>query len=163
MSEKTPAETLAGLITDIRMAMLTTAAPDGSLRSRPMATQRRPFDGTLWFFTGVDTAKADEISLDQHVNLAYADPKRNRYVSVEGAARIVRDRSMMERMWEDDYKAWFPNGLDDPQLALLAVRVRRAEYWDGAGSGVRQLKGFIQEHVLGESKPDPKHGHVTME
>jgi hypothetical protein len=40
-------EKLAELIKDIEYAMLTTAMPDGSLRSRPMATQKAPFDGTL--------------------------------------------------------------------------------------------------------------------
>jgi general stress protein 26 len=44
-------EKLAKLIKGIKFAMLTTALPDGSLRSRPMATQNTAFDGTLWFFT----------------------------------------------------------------------------------------------------------------
>ncbi len=42
---------LASMIRAIKVAMLTTVNPDGSLRSRPMATQEAPFDGTLWFFT----------------------------------------------------------------------------------------------------------------
>ena len=42
---------LAKMIEDIDFAMLTTVQPDGTLRSRPMSTQRAEFDGTLWFFT----------------------------------------------------------------------------------------------------------------
>lgn len=41
---------LGELITDIKFAMLTTVEQDGSLRSRPMATQQVEFDGDLWFF-----------------------------------------------------------------------------------------------------------------
>ena len=36
---------LAELIKDIKIAMLTTLEADGRLRSRPMATQNKPFDG----------------------------------------------------------------------------------------------------------------------
>jgi len=48
---------LAGLIEGIKVAMLTTAAEDGTLRSRPMVTQPAEFDGTLWFFTRADTPR----------------------------------------------------------------------------------------------------------
>ena len=40
---------LRKLMKDIRTAMLTTTARDGSLRSRPMTTSEVEFDGTLWF------------------------------------------------------------------------------------------------------------------
>src|SRR5689334_858328 len=52
---------LGELIKDIKFAMLTTVEPDGSLHSRPMATQEVEFDGDLWFFTGASTAKVDEV------------------------------------------------------------------------------------------------------
>ena len=45
---------LGELIKDIRIAMLTTVDEDGSLRSRPMATQDAEFDGVLWFMVGAD-------------------------------------------------------------------------------------------------------------
>jgi len=38
---------VAGLIKDIDIAMMTTEAEDGLLHSRPMATQKTEFDGTL--------------------------------------------------------------------------------------------------------------------
>ena len=48
---------LAGMIREIDFAMLTTAEADGTLRSRPMSTQRREFDGDLWFFTRASAPK----------------------------------------------------------------------------------------------------------
>ena len=45
-------EKVRDLIKGIKIAMLTTVNPtDGSLHSRPMATQEAEFDGDLWFFT----------------------------------------------------------------------------------------------------------------
>ena len=39
---------LAELIKDVRIAMMTTAAPDGSFDTRPMATQKTEFDGSVY-------------------------------------------------------------------------------------------------------------------
>lgn len=141
---------LRELIKDIRFAMLTTAEEDGTLRSRPMATQQTEFDGDLWFFTSADTAKVDEIKQDRHVNVSYADPEKQKYVSVSGKAELVRDREKIEELWNPILKAWFPEGLDDPNLALLKVNVEQAEYWNSPSSAVVRLVGFAKALVTGE-------------
>jgi general stress protein 26 len=142
---------LAELIQDIDFAMFTTACSDGSLRSRPMSTQKTPFDGTLWFFTGFDSAKVHEIEDDQHVNLSYADPKGQTYVSVSGRARISRDRAKIHELWEPTHKAWFPEGEDDPNIALIQVEVEAAEYWDSPVSTVVHIFGFAKALATGQS------------
>ena len=147
-------EKLGKLIKGIKFAMLTTAMPDGTLRSRPMATQQVEFDGVLWFFTQYNSGKVDEIRNDQHVNVSYADPSDNRYVSVSGRAMIVRDRKKSEELWTELHRAWFPKGLDDPNLALLRVDVHDAEYWDGPSSKVVQLAGFVKAMVTGKPAND---------
>jgi general stress protein 26 len=153
---------LASLIKHIRFAMLTTVCPDGALRSRPMATQRDEFDGVLWFFTDRDSAKVHEIEDDQHVNISYADPDRNNYVSVSGRASLVRDRTIMKELWNPFYKAWFPKGLDDPKLALLRVAVEQAEYWDSPNSKLVQLAGFLKAVATGKPAKGGKNEKVTL-
>lgn len=145
---------LAKLIKGIQMAMLTTATPDGALRSRPMATQQTDFDGALWLFTQADSGKVDEIRADQRVNVSYADPSDNCYVSVSGTAAIVRDRAKAKSLWTELHRAWFPKGLDDPNLALLRIDVNDAEYWDGPSSKVVQLAGFVKAMVTGKPATD---------
>ena len=127
---KDPIKKLRKLIKDIRVAMLTTSAADGSLRSRPMATQDADFDGELWFFTRYHSPKSEEIQENQKVNISYASPKDERFVSVSGTATLVRDPAKVKELWRGEYKAWFPEGKKDPELALLKIRVDRAEYWD---------------------------------
>jgi len=99
---------LKELIQGIKFAMLTTAEADGTVRSRPMATQEVEFDGDLWFFTYADAPKVEEVQHNQHVNVSYAAPDRNCYVSVSGTAQLVRDRSKIAELWQPKYKAWFP-------------------------------------------------------
>ena len=143
-------ETLRELIKDIRFAMLTTVDEDGSLRSRPMATQSAEFDGELWFFTEASSPKAGEVERDHRVNVSYAAPDDNRYVSVSGTARMVRDRAKAKELWKPALKAWFPEGVDDPNLALLCVQVEKAEYWDSPSSKMIQLAGFLKAVVTGQ-------------
>ncbi len=155
---------LADLINDIEFAMLTTVEPDGSLRSRPMATQKIEFDGNLWFFTDADSAKAHEVAREQHVNVSYAKPDDQKYVSVSGVAQLVNDPAKAKELWNPIYKAWFPNGLDDPRLALLRVQVQKAEYWDTPSGKLVQLFGFAKALATGERyhADEDEHGVVHL-
>lgn len=141
---------LGELIEEIKIAMLTTVDEDGTLRSRPMGTQQVEFDGALWFFTGADSAKVYEVRQEQQVNVSYADAKQQRYVSVSGLAQLVRDQQKMKELWNPIFKAWFPDGLDDPNLALLKVHVTKAEYWESANGVVVQLVGFAKALLTGQ-------------
>jgi general stress protein 26 len=121
------------LIEDIEFAMLTTICPDGTLHSRPMATMKTGFDGTLWFFTKASSHKVDEVRGDRHVNVAYAAPDDNAWVSLVGTASLSRDAAKMKELWTPHLEAYFPEGLDDPDIALLEVEVSKGEYWEGPG------------------------------
>lgn len=144
------ARKLSSLIKDIGVAMLTTVAPDGSLRSRPMATQGGIEHGELWFFTADDSGKVAEIESEHEVNLAYAEPKEQRYVSISGRAALVRDAERARRMWSPEVKAWFPGGPEDPRLALLRVRVHAAEYWDAPGGRMASLYALAKAKLTGQ-------------
>ncbi len=152
---------LNNLIKDVEIAMLTTM--DGyTLRSRPMQTQEAEFDGSLWFFTSTDTHKTDEIEKDNRVNVAYASPADNTYVSVSGTASLVKDKEKIEELWNPILKAWFPKGLEDPTLILLKVSVEQAEYWDSSSSTVVQVVGFVKALVTGERADGGDHGKVNL-
>lgn len=150
MTREQQIEKLGELIKDVRIAMLTTVLPDGSLRSRPMATQNEKFDGTLWFFTSDESGKVHEIEDDQHVNVAFADAESQTYISISGKARLSRDRAKIEALWNPFVQAWFPKGKDDPDLALLQIEVASAEYWDAPSSKMVNLLGMAKAVVTGK-------------
>jgi general stress protein 26 len=149
-SKKEAIAKLKELTEDIDFCMLTTI-DGGHLRSRPMSTQQAETDGTLWFFTSDKTHKVDEIEKDGRVNVAYSDPGSDRYVSVSGKAKISRDRAKMEELWSDVLKAWFPDGLDQPDLCLLKVDVDQAEYWDTPSGKIVQFFGFVKAMATGQA------------
>jgi general stress protein 26 len=154
-------EKVRELIKEIDFAMLTTIN-GGHLRSRPMSTQDVEFDGDLWFFTSDKTHKVDEIEADNRVNVAYSSPDDNHYVSVSGRASVVKDRGKIEELWNPIYKAWFPEGLDDPTLCLLKISVEEAEYWDSPNSKLVQIAGFVKALVTGQSADGGEYGRVNF-
>ena len=159
---ESPTEKLGALIKDIKFAMLTTVDDDGTLRSRPMATQNGTFDGELWFFTRASSPKVHEIEHEQHVNVSYAQPDDQTYVSVSGKARLVRDAKKNEELWTPAMKAWFPNGPDDPETALLNITVEKAEYWESASSTVVHVIGFVKAVVTGKPYHAGENEKLTM-
>jgi general stress protein 26 len=67
--------------------------------------------------------------------------------------RVVRDKQKMKELWSPVVKAYFPNGLDDPNLALLRVKMSQAEYWDAPGGRMVQLFGAVKAMVTGKRAP----------
>jgi general stress protein 26 len=153
---------LGELIKDIKFAMFTTVDEEGVLRSRPMTTQLMEFDGDLWFFTYVDTAKVDDVRQYQQVNVSYAEPDDQRYVSVIGSAEVVDDRDKMEELWNPAYKAFFPDGLSDPRLRLIKVTVSEAEYWDSPNK-VASAIGFVKSLVTGDPSSMGENKKIELE
>ena len=123
------------LIEDIEVAMMTTRRRDGSLVSRPMATQRRADGAHFWFVGQESTSRLAEIVADPNVNLAYYKDRTREWVSVSGVARVVRDRAKIRELYEPTWKVWFPNeggvrdgGPEDPRIVLIAVEARSAHF-----------------------------------
>ena len=147
---------LRDLIKDIDTAMLTTSTPEG-LISRPMMTQEVEFDGDLWFFTMKDTDKYREILHDSEVNVAYAGKS---YVSVSGKVEVVEDINKKSEYWNKAYEKMLDTTVDDPNLVLLKVNVRSAEYWE-TGSMTKNAVNLFKK-MTGSDEKDPSDMNKTI-
>ena len=161
VSETNDTAKLWDMIKSIEIAMMVTE-DGGTLRSRPMAVSQKEFDGTLWFFTRVSSHKVTEIESEHQVNLAYANPSKQNYVSVSGKAALVRNKADIDAHWSEALKTWFPKGKDDPEIALLRVTVAQAEYWDAPSSAMLHAYGYVKAVLTGESPNLGGHGTVTL-
>jgi len=147
-------EKLRELVKDIDFCMLTTVDEGGDLHSRPMSSNGDiDEDGDIWFFTNASSLKVSEISKLPKVNVSFADPDNQRYISVSGTAQLVRDRAKIDELWRPEFKMWFPEGKDDPEVALLRVNLEKAEYWDSPSSTIGYALSFVSSLVTGK-EPD---------
>jgi general stress protein 26 len=148
-------------IRPIKFAMLTCRDASGDLTSRPMTTIQDDFAGALWFFTSKSAPVIAAHDRDGAVNLAYAEPKDDLYVSLAGTASIDLDRERRASLWNVMVKAWFPGGIDDPDLVLLRVDVHTAEYWDVKESKAVQMFKLTRAILAGE-RPQKLGEHSTL-
>ncbi|SDK33400.1 General stress protein 26 [Catalinimonas alkaloidigena] len=156
-------EKLKEKIEEIKVAMMVTVEPNGALRSRPMATRLLDAEGNLWFFTNEFSGKVNEIMNDHDVNLSYSHPDKQKYVSISGKANLIVDKEKMKQLWNPILKAWFPDGLEDPNLALLKVRIIHGEYWDDTASKVSQFVKIAKSIVTGGTYDSGDHGKVSLD
>ncbi len=155
-------DTLKRHLHGMRFAMLTTLSEDGRLHSRPMTIQELAADGKLWFFTNLDSEKVIEAQHKPWVNLAYTNEGSSLYVSVSGRAQLVKDREKIKELWNPMVAAYFPNGVDDPQLALLSVDVDDAEVWESPSAAPVRLFNMVKAIVTGKVDDQGHHEHLEV-
>lgn len=153
------------MIQGMRFGMLTTRHENGHLHSRPMTTQNRKsdMDDQLWFFMSRSSEPFADIQREPQVNVGYANTSSDSYVSVSGVAEVVDDAQLRHALWNTPTEAWFPNGPDDPDVALVRVRITHAEYWDVHDSKLTQVLKMVRSAAGGQPPQDMgDHGHVRM-
>ena len=164
-TEITEAEKLAhlrSLIKNVETVMFTTLDAQGQMRCRPMTPMEMDVNNKLWFFTNESSTKIDEIQANPIANIAYSHPDENTYVSIKAKVTMVNDKNKIEELWSPILKAWFPKGMEDPNLALLECSVLEAEYWDSSSSRMVQLFTMLKAAITGQQYDEGKHATLKL-
>lgn len=141
--------TVAELLKDQRLSMLTTVAPDGTLISRPMALQEAEFDGDLWFFAERTSRKVAHVATSPQVNVTVGSG--GSWVSLTGRASLVTDDARKKELWSAGVAAWFGDaGPEDDGVVLIKVYGDSAEYWSSAGGRLSTAISFAKSKLTGE-------------
>ena len=130
---------------DIDFAVLSTRTEGGSVAGRPMSNNRDvEFDGDSYFFTCDDARMVADIRRDPNVGLAYQSKSgmlgmKPFFLTLEGRASLIQDKSKFAEHWTKDLDAWFKDGIDTPGLTMIRVEAERLHYWDGYEEGELEL------------------------
>ena len=152
MNDQDSRKDLWSLVREIPYCMLTTRDGD-LLRSRPMATAADENRQEFLFLTRASSHKADEIGRRTQVNLSFADPEKDLFISVSGEGRLGQDQAIAHELWNRYAEAYFPEGPDGPDVAILHVIPRQAEYWIG-GRPQQVEEAELQSAIATHSMPD---------
>jgi general stress protein 26 len=153
---------IAELIKGIRICMMSTLDDRGQIHSRPMAMQDEAYNGTLWFLTRATSEKIGDIQNRQEVTLDYADPGNSKYITLRGTAKVVNDRGKIKELWSPLYKAWFPEGENDPEITVLRIDVAEGDFWDANTSKVVMGIRYVAAAVTGGKVSVGQSGHVEV-
>ncbi len=147
---------------DIQFCMFCTIGYNGTISSRPMTTNEVDEDGNIWFFTNKLSEVSIEADQKNDVCLAYSCPSKNDYLSVTGVASIVLDKAKIKELWKSAYKVWFPEGTNDPELALIRVTPTNAEYWDSSANKMVILFSMVKAALTGTQYKEGEHGKLKL-
>ncbi|MEX2631163.1 MAG: pyridoxamine 5'-phosphate oxidase family protein [Tistlia sp.] len=136
-SETAARDKLWHLVEEIGTGMLVTE-DEGLLRGRPMTVTARPELNELHMLTRRSSHKAKELAEEAHASMVFADREKGEYVSLSGAARISQDREEIRALWGPYADAWFDEGPEGDDVAMVRFRALRAEYWDTTTSVLKQ-------------------------
>ena len=64
----------------------------------------------------------------------------NKFATVFGQASILRDQALIDDVWSEAWKVWFPGGKTDPDICLILVAAIEGEYWDSSGVQGTQVR-----------------------
>jgi len=156
-------EKLIEMIKDVRICMLITNEKNAeNLSGRPMSISKIDNDGTMWFFTKESSYKVDEIQESKKVSIAITNESSNNYLMINGTATLVNDKTKMAALWNSIMKAWFPLGLDDPDMALIKVVPNEVNYWDSSSSKMVVLFNMLKAIVTGKEYDEGEHGKISL-
>ena len=153
---------LHDVVNDFDVAMLVTHTAN-TIHARPMSIARLDEGLGAYLVTDVNSIKIDEISANPNAVLTFQSSKQ--FASVRGMLTVTSDRQLIDQMWKEAWKVWFPGGKSDPNIALLKFTAHDGEYWDNAGmQGIKYVYDAAKAYLTGDTikTDEEQHAKVTL-
>jgi len=105
---------------------------------------------TIFFFVG----KTNRAAKGGPAMMQFVSKGHDFFACLSGTAKLDNDPAMIDKLWNKQAEAWFPEGKQDPNLGLLRFDVGTAEMWEADISLSGKLKmlfgGTIKSDEMGE-------------
>jgi general stress protein 26 len=151
------------MVKDSKVCMLITNEKSAeNLSGRPMSISKIDEDGTMWFFTRASSYKVEEIEESKKVSIAITNESSQNYLMINGSGNLVSDKVKMKELWSSILKAWFPLGLNDPDIILIKVTPKEVNYWDSSSSTMVVLFNMLKAIATGKEYEEGEHGKINL-
>jgi general stress protein 26 len=150
------------LLKNFDVAMLVTHQAQ-AMHARPMAIARLDKDMDVYLLTDAGSVKVHEIDKNPHALLTFQSS--GQFASVKGEVVVTHDKALLETMWKEAWKVWFPLGKTDPNIAILKFTAHEGEFWNNAGmQGLKYAYGAVKAYIAGErpNTDSAQHNKITL-
>jgi general stress protein 26 len=144
-----------------RVGFLGTCEHGSPVRFDPMALQDVDALGVVWFLSARSSEKNRRIARDSRVHLLISNPADSEYLSLTGSASISDSLALREQCWSPLAKMWFPGGVNDPELTVIAMHIEDGHYWDTPHGKAFPWLMIAVEAVTGRTADAGVEGRVT--
>ena len=148
------------LLDEFDVAMLVTHS-NTKIHARPMVVARLEQEMCTYLVTELNSVKVDEISANPQALLSFQSTRQ--FASLSGELELVKDRTLVELMWKEIWKVWFPKGKSDPNFAVLKFVPSEGEFWDNVGMlGLKYVYNAAKAYVAGQTPEVNKDQHAKV-
>lgn len=117
---------------------------EGGGHSEPLTAQLDDdLVDTLFFFV----AKDNRLVRGGAAMVQFVSKGHDYFACLAGEIRLDDDPAMIDKLWSKPVEAWFPQGKDDPNLALLRFDIRDAELWEADMSLLGKVKLLLGRRI----------------
>src|SRR5690606_23650979 len=103
--------------------------------------------------------KVDELKNHPYAQVV-AQKEKDSWLSLAGRVDVIQDKNRIRELWKEPYRAWFPDGQDDPSIRVLAFHSERGEYWDQRGTNKLEFALKVAKaYVSGDAPKSDKSMH----
>ena len=151
---------LHDVVEDFDVAMLITHTAN-AIHARPMAIAKLDEGLGAYLVTDIHSIKVEEVNANPHAVLTFQSSKQ--FASIRGEIAVLQDRQLIEKLWKEAWKVWFPAGKSDPNIALLQFTAHDGEYWDNAGmQGIKYVYNAAKAYFAGETPKTDAAQHAKV-
>ena len=140
----------------------TSTAIAGPSGARTMSVQEVDGDGNLWFLSGIDTHKDQELKIDSRVQLYFQGSAHGNFLEINGHASVSQDSAKIDQLWRPIMKNWFTEGREDPRISVIKVTPVNGYYWETKHGFVIAGMKILLGAVTGNASDDSREGELRV-
>lgn len=121
---------------------------------QPMTAFQEEGSNAIWFFTRDDVELARDTGEGADARFDYGSKDQKVWASLRGRLTVApRDQAIIDRHWNPIVAAWYPDGKEDPHLALLRFDSADGRIWLSDGGLLKFAFEIAKANITGET-PD---------
>ena len=86
-------------------------------------------DFLIYMTTDTASTKFKQITENPKASVYFCNPKDVQGLMLIGKVEIVTDKEIKKQLWQDDWKVYYPGGVDDPEYNILRLLPIYAKCW----------------------------------
>jgi general stress protein 26 len=114
-----------------QIAMLGSNGPGGYPEIKAMLLTEAEGLGTLWFGTNTSSRRVRRLAEDPRASVYLVDQATFAGLLLVGDVELRTDQESRERLWQDGWERYYPQGVTDPDFTVLRFSAHWGNYYHG--------------------------------
>ena len=86
-------------------------------------------DLLIYMTTDTASGKFEQIKANPKASVYFCDPKQIKGLLLVGEIEVITDMAIKRQLWQDDWKVYYPGGVDGPEYNILRLLPKHIKYW----------------------------------